>query len=107
MNVDRFSNWCQKAYTSDRGLRIVVVAVRSIRRLLATMARGTGSVAGAACRGAHPLPRPTRDTPGKPDPRAVGGRPFSIVVYVMMVGGLGGGVVLNKHLVRGAIGLAG
>jgi predicted NBD/HSP70 family sugar kinase len=35
------------------------------------------------------------------------GRPFSVIVYVMMAGGLGGGVVVDKRLVRGAVGLAG
>ena len=34
-------------------------------------------------------------------------RPFSIVTYVMIAGGLGGGAVLDKRLLRGATGLAG
>jgi predicted NBD/HSP70 family sugar kinase len=34
-------------------------------------------------------------------------RSFSIVAYVMLAGGLGGGVVLDKRLLRGATGLTG
>jgi hypothetical protein len=58
MNVDRFSNWCQNPYTSDRGLRIVVVAVKSIRRLPSDDGTSEQERRGAACRGTHPVPPP-------------------------------------------------